>query len=115
METRQKIATATADELLGKTVRIPGYLLPLEIKEQKVVEFLLVPTVGACIHTPTPPANQMVHVRYPEGFAIQGLYEPIWISGQLLGEKKAETVRYADGEARVETSYAMKADAVEPF
>lgn len=115
METRQRIATATNDKLLGKSVRIPGYLLPLEIKDQKAIEFLLVPTVGACIHSPTPPANQMVYVRYPDGFAIQGLYTPIWVSGELLAENKVETVRYADGETRVQTSYIMKADKVDPY
>ena len=115
METRQRIATATNDELIGETVRIPGYLLPLEINDQKAVEFLLVPTVGACIHTPAPPANQMVHVHYPEGFAIEGLYTPIWVNGKLLAENKAQTVRYVDGEARVETSYTMTADKVEPY
>ena len=115
METRQKIATATNDELIGQSVRIPGYLLPLEIKEQKAVEFILVPTVGACIHTPTPPANQMVHVHYPDGFAIKVLYTPIWISGELLAETKVETVRYVDGETRVEMSYAMEAASVEPY
>lgn len=115
METRQRIATATNGELIGESLRIPGYLLPLEINDQKAVEFLLVPTVGACIHTPAPPANQMVRVRYPEGFAIAGLYTPIWVNGKLLAEDKAQTVRYADGEARVETSYTMTADTVEPY
>jgi hypothetical protein len=115
MEARQKMATATNDELLGRSVRIPGYLLPLEINGQKAVEFLLVPTVGACIHTPAPPANQMVHVHYPEGFAIEGLYTPIWVNGKLLAENKAQTVHYVDGEARVETSYTMTADTVEPY
>ena len=115
MKARQEIATATNDELVGQSVRIPGYLLPLEIADQKAVEFLLVPTVGACIHTPAPPANQMVHVRYPRGFAIEGLYTPIWVDGKLLAEDKAQTVRYVDGEARVETSYTMTADTVEPY
>ena len=115
METRQRIATATNDELIGETVRIPGYLLPLEINDQKAVEFLLVPTVGACIHTPAPPANQMVHVHYPEGFAIEGLYTPIWVNGKLLADNKAQTVRYVDGEARVETSYTMTAETVERY
>ena len=115
METRQKMATATNEELLGRSVRIPGYLLPLEINGQKAVEFLLVPTVGACIHTPAPPANQMVHVHYPEGFAIEGLYTPIWVNGKLLAENKAQTVRYVDGEARVETSYTMTAETVERY
>jgi len=115
METLQKIATATNDELLGQSVRIPGYLLPLEMKDKKAVEFLLVPTVGACIHTPPPPANQMVHVRYPAGFSIKGLYTPVWVNGRLLAESKVETVRYVDGESRVELSYGMTADTVEPY
>ena len=115
MEARQKMATATNDELLGQTVRIPGYLLPLEINDQKAVDFLLVPTVGACIHTPAPPANQIVRVRYPDGFEIEGLYTPIWVSGALAAEDKSQTVRYADGEALVETSYAINADTVEPY
>jgi hypothetical protein len=115
METRLKIATETNEELIGQSVRIPGYLLPLEIKDQKAVEFLLVPTVGACIHTPTPPPNQMVHVYYPDGFKIEGLYTPIWVNGELLAENKVETVRYADGETRVEMSYAIEATAVEPY
>lgn len=115
METRQKIATETNKDLIGQPVRIPGYLLPLEIKDQKAVEFILVPTVGACIHTPTPPANQMIHVGYPSGFPVTGLYTPIWISGKLLAENKVETVQYADGSMNVPLSYTMTADVVEPY
>ena len=115
MEKRREQDTATNDALLGQTVRMPGYLLPLEINDQKAVEFLLVPTVGACIHTPPPPANQLVHVRYPNGFAVESLFTPIWVSGELLAEDRSETVRYVDGEAIVEMSYAMQADLVEPY
>ncbi len=115
MEKRREQATATNEALLGQTVRMPGYLLPLEINDQKAVEFLLVPTVGACIHTPPPPANQIVHVRYPNGVKVAGLYTPIWVSGPLLAESKSERIRYVDGEAIVEMSYVMNADAVEPY
>ena len=51
------------EELNGKQVRIAGYLLPTEFSGDRVVEFLLVPTAGACVHTPPPPLNQLVHVR----------------------------------------------------
>lgn len=43
-------------ELDGKTVRIPGYALPLEHDGTAVTEMLLVPYVGACIHVPPPPS-----------------------------------------------------------
>ncbi len=38
-------------------------MLPLEMSGPKAVEFLLVPTVEACAHTPPPPPpNQLVYV-----------------------------------------------------
>jgi hypothetical protein len=57
------IQTSIVEELSGQRVRIPGYLLPLEISGTKVTEFLLVPYFGACIHTPPPPPNQIIHVK----------------------------------------------------
>ena len=50
-------------ELNGCEVRLPGYLVPLEGQAGEWKEFLLVPYFGACIHSPPPPANQIVHVK----------------------------------------------------
>lgn len=115
MDHRRSMATRTNEDLVGETVRIPGYLLPLEIRDQKATEFLLVPTVGACIHTPAPPPNQMVHVRYEEGFPVKGLFTPIWVSGRLDAETKLSTVTYSDGQSRVEAGYAINALSVEEY
>ncbi len=115
MEKRRTAATATRPEIVGRTIRLPGYLLPLDLKDGKAVEFLLVPTVGACIHTPPPPANQMVHVVFEEGVAINGLFSPVWVVGQLESRLAAHSVRYSDGQAKVEVSYSMRADAVEHY
>ncbi|SDL33413.1 DUF3299 domain-containing protein [Aliiruegeria lutimaris] len=115
MEKRREEAVSTRPDMIGSEIRMPGYLLPLDLKDGRAVEFLLVPTMGACIHTPPPPANQMVHVRYPAGVEVAGLYTPIWISGTLSSNLSEQTVRYSDGEARIEVSYAMTADLVEPF
>ena len=50
------------DDLDGKRVKIPAYVTPLEYNaDSSMKEFLLVPYLGACIHTPPPPANQVVH------------------------------------------------------
>jgi len=51
---RMQRASATNPELEGTRIRMPGYALPLEYDGKEVVEFLLVPWVGACIHTPPP-------------------------------------------------------------
>lgn len=71
----------------GKVVRIPGFMVPLEDFAEQVTEFLLVPYFGACIHTPPPPPNQIVHVHM-EGNrkAKVEWWEPIWIEGRLTIE-----------------------------
>ena len=60
VEKRQKQVN---QDLNGKRIRMPGYLLPLEFSEEGVRDFLLVPYVGASIHVPPPPANQFVMVN----------------------------------------------------
>jgi len=115
MQIRLTAATAVNEQLLGKLVRLPGYVLPLEVKDYKAVEFLLVPTVGACIHTPPPPANQLVHVRYPQGLEVKGMYQPVWIQGHLGQQQSVQSVRYVDGSARIEVSYFMQPIRIEPY
>jgi hypothetical protein len=115
IDQRRRAAESVNEKLVEQDIRLPGYLLPLEMRDRKAVEFLLVPTVGACIHTPPPPANQMVHVRYPEGVAVDGLYTPVWINGRLKAESSVQQVGYSDGQARVAVSYAMQPDVVEPY
>ncbi|MET0544467.1 MAG: DUF3299 domain-containing protein [Variovorax sp.] len=64
-------------------VKIPGFLVPLEEKNGQVSEFLLVPYFGACIHTPPPPANQIIHVQTSN--ATKGLraMDTIWVTGRM--------------------------------
>lgn len=115
MKQRRLAATEPNPDLLGKTVRLPGYLLPLELVDQKAVEFLLVPTVGACIHTPPPPANQMVFVRYAEGFEVDELYKPVWISGEMRAQSRTQALYLVDGQADIETTYLVNALSVEVY
>ena len=112
---RRLAATEPNTELLGKSVRLPGYLLPLEMVDQKAVEFLLVPTVGACIHTPPPPANQIVLVKYAEGFKVDGLYTPVWISGKMRAQSQIQSLFLVDGKTDVETTYLVDALSVETY
>jgi hypothetical protein len=68
----------------GVTVRIPGFMLPLEDSADSVTEFLLIPYFMACIHVPPPPPNQMVHVKMSGAKRHKVVwYEPIWVEGQL--------------------------------
>ena len=67
----------------GKRVHIGGYVVPLDFEATRVKEFLLVPFVGACIHVPPPPANQIVYVKTEQGFDVQGTFDPVWVTGTL--------------------------------
>ncbi|MGH7446725.1 MAG: DUF3299 domain-containing protein, partial [Longimicrobiales bacterium] len=65
-------------KLNGVTVRIPGFMVPLEDTETRVTEFLLVPYFGACIHVPPPPPNQMAHVLMQRNQVVDvNLWDPI--------------------------------------
>ncbi|WP_431287274.1 DUF3299 domain-containing protein [Roseateles chitinivorans] len=52
-------------ELDGRRVRLRGYAVPVGVGWGGTDEFLLVPSFGACIHSPPPPPNQIVYVKTP--------------------------------------------------
>lgn len=115
-EKRRASALKTNDALDGKQVRIPGYLLPLEFKDKKVTEFLLVPWVGACIHTPPPPPNQIVHVKLDKGFDIgDEMFTAVWVNGVMKTEDTSPELSYVDGKQNIDVSYELQAHEVQPY
>lgn len=72
----------TRSDLNGANVRLPGYVVPLEQTRGEVKEFLLVPYFGACIHSPPPPANQIVHVVLAKPKPLRTM-DAVWASGTL--------------------------------
>jgi uncharacterized protein len=92
-------------ELNGKRVRIGGYVVPLDFDATKVTEFLLVPFVGACIHVPPPPANQIIYVKSAAGIALKGEFDPVYVTGTLTTEGQFTGL--------AETGYSIVADAVD--
>lgn len=104
------------EDLNGELVRIPGYLLPLEFDGNKVTEFFLVPYVGACIHTPPPPPNQIVHVKIEEAYTTDGgLYTPVWVNGLMKTEQSQSSLNLVDGSSMIPSSYSLEAISVEPY
>jgi hypothetical protein len=76
-------------ELDGQNVKLPGFIVPLDIgKDGLVSEFFLVPYFGACIHVPPPPPNQIVYVRMAKGIALDSIYDAYWITGRLKLQNK---------------------------
>jgi hypothetical protein len=106
-ELRKKRANAAVPELAGQFLALPGFVLPLEYDGKKVTEFLLVPWVGACIHTPPPPPNQMVHVIAKTPFETKGMFEAVTITGVMKIETRKEELFLVDGKAEINLSYSM--------
>lgn len=94
-------------DLDGKEIRMAGFIAPLAFDGTRISEFLLVPYVGACIHVPPPPANQIVYVGdnlgdySPDG----GLLFPVWVTGRLRAvpmDSELAEVGYQIERAKVE-------------
>lgn len=98
----------TVDELHGAFVRIPGYVVPFEFNSKKrQQEFLFVPYMGACIHSPPPPPNQIIFVRADPAVRVKDIWAPYWIEGTLSPEKNENEV----GDA----AYTMSLSSIEPY
>lgn len=69
--------------LVGQVVRIPGYVVPLEEGKAGMTEFLLVPYFGACVHTPPPPSNQVIHVLPQTPAKDLRSMDTVWVTGVL--------------------------------
>jgi hypothetical protein len=114
-EKKRAAASAVNPALDGKTIRIPGYVLPLEFSGTKVTEFLLVPWVGACIHTPPPEPNQIVYVKPEKAFDIRRMFDAVWVTGRIAATGSKRSVQIVDGSADVDVGYSLRASLVEPY
>ncbi|WP_425053068.1 DUF3299 domain-containing protein [Psychromarinibacter sp. S121] len=105
---QQPPATGVRTDWNGMTVRLSGFIVPLDYDGTGVTVFMLVPYVGACIHVPPPPANQLVLVTTTDRpYDSDGLFEPVTVTG-MFGAAATST-------QLAEVGYAISADRVEPY
>lgn len=89
----------------GQKIKLSGFIVPLEDSpDQAVTEFFLVPYVGACIHVPPPPPDQIVYVKYPHGIKIENIYDAYTVQGTLHTQ--------ASHSGLAQTAYTLDADRV---
>jgi hypothetical protein len=69
--------------------------------------FVLVPYVGACIHVPPPPPNQLVFVTAQDPWPNDDLWEAVWVTGEISHAIQQTEV--------AQTGYALLADAMEVY
>ena len=103
--TQQSPAAPVVKALNGQHIKLPGYIVPLDVTDEgRVTEFLLVPYFGACIHVPPPPSNQIVHVASELGVMLDALYQPFWVEGVVKVEHMSSEL--------AEVGYQMEADKI---
>lgn len=104
----QRLSSApVVNEMDGRLVSIPGFVVPLDSPGGKVRHFFLVPYYGACIHVPPPPSNQIIDVHFEPGTDDDNLYDAILVSGRLT----TETYSHDMGTA----GYRLEAYSIQPF
>ncbi|HAM47141.1 MAG TPA: hypothetical protein DCO73_05355 [Alphaproteobacteria bacterium] len=93
----------------GQKISIRGYLVPLDFSTKKATEFVLVPFLGACIHVPPPPPNQIILVSYDAGIPMQEIEDVIFHSFTVTGilNSKAQETELA------EVGYTMTASRID--
>nr|WP_054900962.1 MULTISPECIES: DUF3299 domain-containing protein [unclassified Pseudomonas] len=93
----------------GQQIKLPGYIVPLEVSEEgRTTEFLLVPYYGACIHVPPPPSNQIVHIFSEMGVRVEDLYQPYWIEGKMQVRASSSELADAGYQMEAEKIYAYE-------
>ena len=104
---QQPQSSGARTEWNGLVVSLPGFIVPIDYAGTGVTAFILVPYVGACVHVPPPPANQLVFVTTPTPYESSGLFEAVTVTG-MFGTASTST-QLAD------IAYALSADAIEPY
>jgi len=100
-------ATKLNPDLDGAYIKMPGFIIPIDVSTSGVTSFVLVPYVGACIHTPPPPPNQLVFVTTDKPWPGDDLWEAVWVTGQMRHEIQSTQV--------AQTGYTLTADAMEIY
>jgi len=90
-----------------RRVRLPGYLVPIDLEGERVRSFLMVPYFGACIHVPPPPPNQVVFVELEDAVSLADPYGAHWVTGELRTSNSSTDL--------AEAAYSMRGESVEVF
>ena len=93
--------------LANAYIKMPGFIIPIDISGDGVTSFILVPYVGACIHVPPPPPNQLVFVSTKVPWPSERLWEAVWVTGTM--QNKVQYTEVAD------TGYELEADRIEIY
>lgn len=95
------------EDLDGAYIKMPGFIIPFDVSAKGVTDFMLVPYVGACIHTPPPPANQLVMVDAKQPWPGDQLWDAVWVTGLMRTQLQSTDLG--------QTGYSIVADEMEVY
>lgn len=95
------------DALNGAYIKMPGFIIPFDVSAEGVTNFMLVPYIGACLHTPPPPANQLVMVNATNPWPGDALWDPVWVIGTMRTQLQTTKLGRA--------GYSISADEIEIY
>lgn len=104
---QQPASSGVRSDWNGEIVRLPGFIVPIDYTSTGVTAFILVPYVGACVHVPPPPANQLVFVTTPTPYENSSMFEPVDVIG-MFGVSSLST-------HLAEIGYALSAEQILPY
>ena len=100
-------ATKLNEELDGALIKMPGYIIPVELGANGVTDFVLVPYVGACIHVPPPPPNQLVFATSETPWPSDQLWDAVWVTGTMRTELQSTDL--------ADIGYALEVEKMEVY
>lgn len=114
-EKMQAAGGSVAQQLNGKSVKLPGYVLPIDPTANPIQKFLFVPDLSVFVHPPAPPANQVIHVTFEKGVTLDEIKKLVWVEGVITTTGGQHIVSYDDEDRPVDVAYSMTARRTLPY
>jgi len=105
-------ATTVQQDLIGKSIEISGYVIPVREENGLHTEFLLMPDVPTCSQLSPPPPNQLVYVSVSGGLAVDNRFAAATVTGRIEAKKIQSQLVRATGLVHLESAYAISADQI---
>lgn len=103
---RALISVAVRSELNNKKVKMPGFIVPVDVQGEGVTKsFFFVPYFGQCLHLPPPPPNQIIYANFAKGYRVKNLDEPYYVEMTLHTKESKHAIATAAYTATVNKIY----------
>jgi hypothetical protein len=110
---REMQAKAVQRDVVGKRVKLAGYVIPVKVSDDLVTEFLLVPDIPACSQSTPPPPNQMVYVHARDGISVEGRITAVSIKGRIEARETKSILLRVSGPVTFDGAYAISPEEIE--